>query len=124
MHQQPGKTWIVDLVHLAAGAANGESGAVVSRVAAMAAHDKGVEAFEPMHQTKPHQLVEGAIDLQRRAQPVAAQDVEQIVGAERLFGILERMKDQRLVLGQFRRSDGIVLHSQANLPRRSRMIAD
>jgi hypothetical protein len=56
----------------------------------MAAGDKGIEAFETMHKPELHQLVERAVDLERRAKAVIAQLVENGVGAQGPVGIRQR----------------------------------
>ena len=62
--------------------------------------DEGIERFQPVRQTLIHELVEGPVDLQRRAQAIGPQLVENVIGAERGFRMVERPQHQPLVARQ------------------------
>ena len=63
--------------HLSACVADGEGGHAVAVVMRFCAGDEGVQAFEPVDETALHQRVEGAVDLQGRAESVVAELIEQ-----------------------------------------------
>src|SRR5690606_25731857 len=52
------------------------------------AADEGVDGFEPVRESLLDQLFERAIDLERRAQALAAKAVEDVVGRERRVGCI------------------------------------
>ena len=59
--------------------------------------DEGVHAFQAVHPSVLQELVERAIDLQRSLQAVAAQAIEDAVGAERLPGRFQHPENETLV---------------------------
>jgi hypothetical protein len=63
----------------------------------LGAGDEGVEAFQPVHEAALDQRVERPVDLQRRAESILAQLVEQRVGAERAARGLQPFEDAELV---------------------------
>src|SRR4051794_26363362 len=67
-----------EFVHLAAALADGEGDQPLAVAMFIGAGNEGIERFQPMRQPALHQLVEGAIDLQWRPQPVGPQLVEDI----------------------------------------------
>jgi hypothetical protein len=69
-------------------------------VVRLGAGDEGVEALEPMHEALLHQRFERAIDLQRRAEALVAQLVEQRIGTERSARPFQLFQHVELVLGQ------------------------
>ena len=69
-------------------------------VVRLGAGDEGVEAFQPVHEAALDQRVERPVDLQRRAEPLLAQLVEQRVGAERAGRSLKPLENADLVPGQ------------------------
>ena len=85
---------------LAAYVADGEGCHAMAVVVRFRAGDEGVEAFQPMHEAALYQRVERTVDLQRRAEAVVAQLVEQRVGAERPDRRLQPLKHTQLILGQ------------------------
>ncbi len=94
-----------ELVDPTAARADGEGRGAGALVAAgIGAADEGVERFQPVRQAVLDQLVERAIDLQRRAQPVVAQLVENVVGRERRLGMVQRLQHQVLVARQVARA--------------------
>jgi hypothetical protein len=72
-------------------------------VLGVGAGDEGVHAFQPMDDAEPAKLVERAIDLQRRAKAVVAQEIEDLIGAERGARAGQGREDEPLVFCQFRR---------------------
>jgi hypothetical protein len=54
---------------------------MIMAIVAMRACYKGIQAFQPVHPAGRLKLVQRAIDLQRRTEPLIAQLVEQRIGA-------------------------------------------
>ena len=73
---------------------------VVPVVVRLGAGDEGVEALQPVDEAALDQRVERPVDLQRRAESLLAQLVEQRVGAERAGRSLQPFENADLVPGQ------------------------
>ena len=93
--------------HVAAPGTDGKHHGGAGIAVRMLAGDKGVEAFQPVDETQFQQLVEGAVDLQRRADAVVAQAIQDGIGAQRAIRIGQRPVDQPLVFCQRRLRVGV-----------------
>ncbi|MCY1554185.1 hypothetical protein D9M68_907390 [compost metagenome] len=61
---------------------------------------KRIERLQPMRQPALHQFVQRPIHLQRRPQPIRPQPVENVIGAQRPYRMVERPQHQPLIAGQ------------------------
>jgi hypothetical protein len=66
----------------------------------LGAGDEGIDAFEPVYETGFHQRIEGAIDLQRRAEALLTKLVEQGIALRGPLAASEFLEHARLVLRQ------------------------
>ncbi len=73
---------------------NGEHGKTVITTFLVDAKCEGVQALNPMDRAVPDKLLQRSIDLERRAQALPTQDVEQVAGFHRLRRIGQYLEHQ------------------------------
>ena len=61
------------------------------------AGDKRIQAFDTMHQPALHEFFQCPVNLQRRAQTIIAQTIQNAIGAKWRFGIRQSAKNEFLV---------------------------
>src|SRR4029079_2942533 len=99
------------LLDFAAGVTDGKRRAAACAMTMRigAAYER-IERFEPMRQAALGELVERAVDLQRRPQSVVAQLVEDVIGRQRRRRMRQGAEDQFLVASQVIGPDVIVTY--------------
>src|SRR5690606_3678722 len=100
--------------HLSTFFADRESHETLLMTLRMRAGNEGIEAFEAMDQPVIEQLFQCAIDLQRRAETVVTQLVEDRIGAEWAFCLGQNVENQCLIAGQVLR--GVMVVMRAHCP--------
>ena len=92
------------LIDLTTGLTNGKSGQAMpvagTAIVNMGAGDESIDAFQPVNRTCFHQLVECAIYLQGRPEPMVAQFVENGIGPQRRFRRGEGCQNHSLIFRQ------------------------
>ena len=93
--------WRDELVDSAADLAQHEERRFMSATIRRGAGDESIEALDAVDETGIHQLVEGTVNLKRRAEPFTTQIVENGVGPKRRPRGFEPAENELLVLGEF-----------------------